>query len=181
MTCICARRARISAAALRSNAARGHGGGQNYHHTHTRARHQHTKAAKLDADVARGLAIIRSAVSPVSPAYVAAVLAEGDALVKRSDERRAVREEKECVIAADKKGAAVLAEETAADPLWAELQRLRQAIDKFQAEQEARKPFYAQIQRSIIQCNLELEQRFRAMSESEQEQYLRACNKKGGV
>jgi len=120
-------------------------------------------------------------VSPASPAYVAAVLAEGDALVKRCDERLAAREEKERVIAADMKGAAVLAEETAADPLWAELKRLRQAIDKFQAEQEARKPFYAQIQRSIIECDLELEQRFRAMSESEREQYLRACNKKGGV
>ena len=178
MTCICARRARISAAALRSNAARGHGGGQNDHHTHTRARHQHTKAAKLDADVARGLAIIRSAVSPVSPAYVAAVLAEGDALAKRCDERRAApaREEKERVIDANMKSAAVLAEETAADPLWAELQRLRQAIDKFQAEQEARKPFYAQIQRSIIECDLELEQRFRAMSESEREKYFRAKN-----
>ena len=178
MTCICARRARISAAALRSEAARGRGGGQSFHHTHTRARHQDPKTAntaKLDADVARGLAIIRSAVSPASPAYVAAVLAEGDALVKRCDERLAAREEKERVIAAD------MAEETAADPLWAELKRLRQAIDKFQAEQEARKPFYAQIQRSIIECDLELEQRFRAMSESEREQYLRACNKKGGV
>jgi len=115
-------------------------------------------------------------VSPASPAYVAAVLAEGDALVKRCDERLAAREEKERVIAADMKGAAVLAEETAADPLWAELKRLRQAIDKFQAEQEARKPFYAQIQRSIIECDLELEQRFRAMSESEREKYFRAKN-----
>ena len=68
-------------------------------------------------------------------------------------------------------------EETKEDPLWAELQRLRQAIDKFQAELEACKPFMAQIQRSIIDCDLELEQRFRAMSESQREQFFRAINK----
>ena len=150
---------------------------QNYHHTHTRVRHQHPQAAKLDADIARGLDIIRSAVSPVSPAYAAYVIAQGDAHAKSvSAERWAARGEQEHVIAAEKKGAAMAVEETKEDPLWAELQRLRQAIDKFQAELEASKPFYAQIQRSIIECDLELEQRFRAMSDSEREQYLRACN-----
>ena len=64
------------------------------------------------------------------------------------------------------------------DPLWAELRRLRQAIDEFQAELEACKPFMAKIQRSITDCDLELEQRFRAMSESQREQYFRAINKK---
>ena len=82
------------------------------------------------------MAIIRSAVSPVSPAYVAAVLAEGDAIAKMCDERRAARKEQKRVIAAEKKGAA--AEETAEDRaelqrLWEELQRLRQDVDKIQA------------------------------------------------
>ena len=169
MTCIqSARRARSS------EAARGHGGGQSYHHTHTRARHQHPQAAKLDADVARGLAIVRSAVYPVSPAYVAAVLAEGDALVKRCDERRAAREAEERVIAAKKMGAAVVAEETVEDQLWAEILKLRQAIDKYQAELEACKPFMAQIQRSIKDCDIEMEQRIRAMSDTERQLFLKA-------
>ena len=82
------------------------------------------------------MAIIRSAVSPVSPAYVAAVLAEGDAIAKMCDERRAARKEQKRVIAAEKKGVTV--EETAEDRaelqrLWEELQRLTQDVDKLQA------------------------------------------------
>ena len=82
------------------------------------------------------MAIIRSAVSPVSPAYVAAVLAEGDAIAKMCDERRAARKEQKRVIAAEKKGVTV--EETAEDRaelqrLWEEHQRMRQDADKKRA------------------------------------------------
>ena len=109
---------------------------QSTHHKHNHARHLHPQAEKLDARVARGLAIIRSAVSPVSPAYVAAVLAEGDAIAKMCDERRAARKEQKRVIAAEKKGVTV--EETAEDRaelqrLWEEHQSMRQDADKKRA------------------------------------------------
>jgi hypothetical protein len=68
-------------------------------------------------------------VSPGSPSYVADVLAEGDALAKKCNGRWAARKEQERVIAAEKEG--VTEEETAEDPLWAELMRLRHAIDKY--------------------------------------------------